>query len=114
MAAIKESNVLDGRPARAEAKSGSCFYFLEQLGSIWNTLLHPNLAGLLRKWGLPSSSNDEDSAWQLHPILRRIMQPNTWAPQTVWLHRRRTEAMGLGIFPCPRASEGWGGLRALD
>ena len=68
MAAIKESNVLDGRPARAEAKSGSCFYFLEQLGSIWNTLLHPNLAGLLRKWGLPSSSNDEDSAWQLHPI----------------------------------------------
>ena len=24
--------------------------------------MHPNLTGLLWKWGLPSSSNDEDSA----------------------------------------------------
>ena len=62
-AARKESNVLDGRPARAEAKSGSCFYILEQIGSCWNTPSHPNLAGLLWKWGLPSSSNDEDSAF---------------------------------------------------
>ena len=59
-AAMKESNVLDGRPAGAQTKSGSCFYFLEQLESCWNT--PPNLTGLLWKWGLPSSSNDEDSA----------------------------------------------------
>ena len=61
-AAMKESNVLDGRPAGAQTKSGSCFYFLKQLESYWNTPPHPNLTGLLWKWGLPGSSNDEDSA----------------------------------------------------
>ena len=44
---MKENNGLDGRPAEAEAKSGSCFYLLEQLGSCWNSPPHPNLTSSL-------------------------------------------------------------------
>ena len=46
-AAMKENNGLDGKPAKAEAKRVSCFYFLEQLGSCWNTPPCPNATGSL-------------------------------------------------------------------
>ena len=44
---MTKSNGFDGRPAGTHAESGSYFYFLEQLGSCWNTPPHPNFTGPL-------------------------------------------------------------------
>ena len=44
---MTEGKCLDARPPGTHEKSGSCFCFLELLGSCWNTPPHPNFTGPL-------------------------------------------------------------------
>ena len=49
--------------------SGSCFYFLDQLGSCWNSAPHPNFTGLLTGNG---------PFWVAHTMKNLLALWETW------------------------------------